>query len=383
MDSVGTDKGAIEVDKEDTFHSGTMHTASLATQGRRPRSRDVTLEEVPVWPNRKSPRDLNATPLDDDGLGAALALSSEVAMSLLGWFKGGRKGFGGRTTAEEVVGGLDLTGKTILITGCTSGIGFESMKSLGGRGATILAAARSSEKAAEAARLAGVAAIPVACELADPQSVRAAIDTIGKHGPLDVLLLNAGIMALPRPEVVHGYERQFFTNHVGHFMLATGLLDQLSPTARVVVVSSAAHRFTVKGGVDFDNLDTKKGYSALRFYGQSKLANVLFVRELTRRFAGTGKRAYAVHPGVVMTNLARNMNPVFRGANKVLGPVFLKSPQQGAATQVWAAVHPDAEPHGGAFLADCHVASCSSAGRDDRLAAKLWTESERIVASFA
>lgn len=301
-------------------------------------------------------------------------------MSFLGLFKSHTpSGFGSRSTADEVVAGLDLSGKTILITGSTSGIGFESMKSLGQRGATILAAGRTTEKAAEAARLAGVPAIPIACELDDPASVRAAIAAVRKHGPLDVLLLNAGIMALPKLETLHGYERQFFTNHVGHFMLATGLLDHLTPAARIVVVSSSAHRFSVNGGIDFDNLDGQKGYSAWRFYGQSKLANVLFARSLSARFAGTDRRAFAVHPGVIQTNLGRHMGAFMRGAGKVLGPLFMKSPQQGAATQVWAAVHPDAAAHPGAYFADCNVAKTSAAARDDALASRLWTETERIV----
>lgn len=301
-------------------------------------------------------------------------------MSLFGLFKSRTpSGFGSRSTADEVVAGLDLTGKTILITGSTSGIGFESMKSLGHRGATILAAGRTTEKAAEAARLAGVPAIPVGCELDNPASVRAAVTAIHKHGPLDVLLLNAGIMALPKLETLHGYERQFFTNHVGHFMLATGLLDHLSPTARVVVVSSSAHRFSVSGGIDFDNLDGQKGYSPWRFYGQSKLANVLFARGLSTRFAGSDRRAFAVHPGVIQTNLGRHMGAFMRGTGKVFGPLFMKSPQQGAATQVWAAVHPAAAAHPGAYLADCNVATTSAAGQDDALASRLWTETERIV----
>lgn len=302
-------------------------------------------------------------------------------MSLLGWFKKSPNGsgFGSRSTADEVVAGLDLTGKTILITGSTSGIGFESMKSLASRGATILAAARTTEKAAEAARLAGVPAIPIACELDDPASVRAAITAIRAHAPLDALLLNAGIMALPKLETLHGYERQFFTNHVGHFMLATGLLEHLSPSARVVVVSSSAHRFSVSRGIDFDNLDGHKGYSPWRFYGQSKLANVLFARALSARFAGSDRRAFAVHPGVIQTNLGRHMGAFMRGAGKVMGPLFMKNPQQGAATQVWAAVHPAAAAHPGAYFADCGVAKTSAAAQDDTLATRLWTESERIV----
>lgn len=302
-------------------------------------------------------------------------------MSLIGWFKGkGPSGFGYRTSADEVVADLDLSGKTILITGCASGIGFESMKALGKRGATLLASARTADKAAEAARKAGVVATPVACELSDPASVRSAVAAIRAHDTLDVLLLNAGIMALPKLELVHGYERQFFTNHLGHFMLATGLLDRLAPTARVVSVSSSGHRLAVAGGIDFDNLDGHSGYSPWRFYGQSKLANVLFARELQRRFAGTAKRAYAVHPGVIHTNLGRHMGGFARAAGTVIGPLFMKTPQQGAATQVWAAVHPGAEPHGGAYLADCNVAKVSRAGRDDALAARLWAESEGIVA---
>lgn len=304
-------------------------------------------------------------------------------MSVTAWFKRkGPSGFGYASTAEDVTAGLDLTGRRILITGCNSGIGFESLKTLGARGATLYAAARTTDKAAEAARLAGVAATPIALELDDPASVRAAIATLRAEPPLDVLLLNAGIMALPEPELVHGLERQLFTNHIGHFQLATGLLDRLTPTARVVVVSSSAHRFSVKGGIDFDNLDASRGYSSFRFYGQSKLANVLFSRELARRFAGTERRAFAVHPGVIRTNLGRHMNPVLRGIMTPLQPLFMKSAQQGAATQCWAAVHPDAAAHNGAYLADCNLASTSRRAQDDALAARLWTESERIVAAL-
>jgi WW domain-containing oxidoreductase len=304
-------------------------------------------------------------------------------MSFIAWFKRkGPSGFGHASTAEDVTAGLDLTGRRILITGCNSGIGFESLKTLGARGATLYAAARTTEKAAEAARLAAVAATPVALELDDPASVRAAITTLRAGPPLDVLLLNAGIMALPRAELVHGLERQFFTNHIGHFMLATGLLDHLGPTARVVLVSSSAHKFSVKGGIDFDNLDASKGYSSFRFYGQSKLANVLFARELARRFAGTDRRAFAVHPGVIRTNLGRHMNPVLRAVGTAFQPLFMKSAQQGAATQCWAAVHPDATAHNGAYLADCNVAPASRSAQDDALAARLWTESERIIAAL-
>lgn len=300
----------------------------------------------------------------------------------MGFGKQGASGFGSRSTAEEVAAGLDLGGRTVLITGCNSGIGLESMRVIGARGAKVLGLARTADKAREAGEKVGVDVVPIACELSDPASVRGAVEAAAGHGPIDVLLLNAGIMAMPKAEVVHGLEKQFLTNHVGHFMLGTGLLPALSEDARVVVLSSAAHAMTVKGGIDFDNLDGSRGYSGWRFYGQSKLANLLFARELGRRFEGSGRRAFAVHPGVIRTNLGRHMNPVMRGLF-AMGQPFLKSVGQGAATQVWAAVHPDAAAHNGEYLADCNVKASSGRGRDAALAARLWEESERIVAKLA
>jgi len=305
-------------------------------------------------------------------------------MSLLSFFKGkGLSGFGYGSTADDVTQGLDLTGKKILITGCNSGIGFESMKTLGARGATIIGAARTVDKAIKAGKDAGVAVLPVACELSDPKSVRGCVAAVKAMGPIDALLLNAGIMATPKPVVLHGLESQFVTNHIGHFILTTGLLDSLSDDARVVVLSSAAHQMTVKGGIGFDNLDGSKSYNGWRFYGQSKLANLLFAKELAHRFEGTKKTAFAVHPGVIRTNLGRNMNVLLRAAFAATQPLVLKSQQQGAATQVWAAVHPDAAAHNGAYLADCNVKKPSALAQDRALAAKLWTESERLVAAFA
>jgi NAD(P)-dependent dehydrogenase (short-subunit alcohol dehydrogenase family) len=304
-------------------------------------------------------------------------------MSMVAWFKGrGKSGFGYGSTAAEVVRGLSLKGRKVLITGCNSGIGLASVKALGDAGATLLAAARTAEKASEAAASIGVEAIPLACELSDPASVRACVAAARKHAPIDVLLLNAGIMALPEREMLFGYEKQFFTNHLGHFLLLTGLLDALAPDGRVVLVSSAAHRMSVRGGIDFDNLDGSKGYSAWRFYGHSKLANLLTARALAKRFEGSRRRAFAVHPGVIRTNLGRHMSAIARGTMAIADPLFLKSQEQGAATQVWAAVHPDAAAHNGAYLADCNVAKASKDGQDETLAERLWTESERIIAGL-
>jgi WW domain-containing oxidoreductase len=292
----------------------------------------------------------------------------------------GPSGFGYASTAADVVRDLDLTGRTFLLTGCNSGIGLESMRQLAARGARVIALARSVDKAAQACREVGGDTIPVACELADPESVLAAVDTVRAHGvPLDGLILNAGIMALPRLETAHGHELQFWTNHVGHFLLGTRLLDQLTPEGRVVVLSSRAHENAPRGGIRFDNLDGSRGYFSWTFYGQSKLANLLFARELGRRFAGTGRRATAVHPGVIQTNLGRHMGMIGNVGFAVLNPLVFKTIPQGAATQTWAAAHPAAADLQGEYLADCNVARSSRYGGDPALAARLWDYTEEIL----
>ncbi len=305
-------------------------------------------------------------------------------MSLYALIAGkGPSGFGYGSTAEDVTAGLDLRGKRYLLTGSNSGIGQETARVLLLRGATVLAAARTEAKAVEALRGFGGTTIPVACELSEPASVRACVATVRAMGtPLDGIICNAGIMALPKLEQKLGYELQFFTNHVGHFLLVTGLVDQLTADGRVVMLSSAAHKAAPGVGIELDNLSGERGYAPWRAYGQSKLANLLFARELARRWQGTGRTANAVHPGVIATNLTRYM-PASQQLAFTLGkPLFLKTIPQGAATQTWAAVHPDAGKLRGEYLADCNVAKPSALGRDDGLAARLWTESERIAASL-
>lgn len=303
-------------------------------------------------------------------------------MSLLAMLKGnGSTGFGFRSTAEEVCAGIDLTGKTILITGVNSGLGQESARVLGGRGAFIIGLSRTRDKAAAALAALRIDGAPVACELAEPASVRAAVDAVKALGrPIDVLLANAGIMALPKLEQAHGYELQFFTNHIGHFILVTGLLDTLSTAARVVVVSSFGHNFAPRGGIQFDNLSGKNGYSQWRAYGQSKLANVLFARALAKRFAGTTKTANSLHPGGIATNLSRHIDtPFSRAVFGSLGWIGMKSVGQGAATQCYVAAHPKAANITGCYWSDCNVAASSTLGQNDALAQRLWEESERIA----
>lgn len=291
----------------------------------------------------------------------------------------GPSGFGYGSRAQDVVRDLDLTGRTILITGCNSGIGLESMRVLASRGATVIGAARTFEKAQAACASVAASAVPVACELSDPQSVRECVAEVRRMAkPLDVIICNAGVMALPKLELKHGYELQFFTNHVGHFLLVTGLIDGLSPSARVVVLSSDAHRAAPQEGIEFDRLNPRGEYSAWTAYGQSKLANLLFARQLARRFAGTGRVANAVHPGIIETKLARHMGLGVALGYKLVGPLFFKSIAQGAATSVWAAAHPGSARLNGAYLVDCNVAKPSRLALNDELAERLWRVSEQI-----
>lgn len=294
----------------------------------------------------------------------------------------GPSGFGYASTAEEVTRGLDLSGQTILLTGCNSGIGHESLRVLSMRGAHVIAAARTVEKAATACA-SMTETTPVACELSEPDSVKACIASVKELGrPLDAIICNAGIMALPKLQQKCGYELQFFTNHIGHFMLVTGLLDQLADAGRVVMVSSDAHKAAPDEGIQFDNLSGEHGYHAWKNYGQSKLANLLFARELARRFEGTDKTANGVHPGVIKTKLSRNMNPLVGVALAIANPLALKSIPQGAATQVWAATHPATARTSGEYLSHCNVATSTRNGQDMDMAKKLWDVSEQIVADL-
>ena len=303
-------------------------------------------------------------------------------MSLLSMLKGkGPSGFGYGSTAEDVTKGLDLTGRTILVTGCNSGIGKETLRVLAKRGAHVIAAARTVEKARAACDEVVGETTPIACELSDPASVKAcAAQVIAFGRPLDAIICNAGIMALPKLNVQHGYELQFFTNHVGHFILVTSLLDQLADDGRVVMVSSAAHNGAPSAGIQFDNLDCKRGYNPWANYGQSKLANLLFANQLAKRFAGTAKTANSLHPGVIHTNLTRSMNPLARVGLSIGAPLVLKSIPEGAATQCYLAVHPDVAGVSGKYFADCNESRTSAHGRDEAMAEELWDVSEKIVA---
>ncbi len=304
-------------------------------------------------------------------------------MSLTAIFKSnGPSGFGYGSTAEQATEGISLAGKNILVTGCSSGLGKETLRVLVKRGARVIGTARTVEKAREACAEAGPNTIGYACELSEPASVRACVEAVKKEGiKLDAIICNAGIMALPKLELKFGYEMQFFTNHMGHFILVTGLMDRLNDNGRVVMLSSDAHRMAPAGGVDLDNLKGEKQYKPWAAYGQSKFANLLFAKELAIRLP-KGKTANAVHPGVIQTNLGRHMPLGARLVFGLVGPLFLKSIPQGAATQCYAAVNPAAALNSGKYFADCNVTDPRKDAENMPLAGQLWDASEKIAASL-
>ena len=303
-------------------------------------------------------------------------------MSVFTLIKGkrGKSGFGYASTSADVVADLDLSGKNIIVTGANAGLGLESASQMASKGAHIFALCRTMEKASAACETIGNGATPVACELSDPASIRAAVATLkAQDVKFDVLLCNAGIASTPELDQQNGIEATFFTNHVGHFMLATGLLDSLSDTGRVVVVASMIHAQSYEGGINFDDLSGEAGYNANKAYGHSKLANVLFANELARRFEGTGKMACSLHPGAIPTDIARRMAPGAANAANTIFKLFCKNVEQGAATQTYAAVHPDAASHNGAYFRDSNLATPSKDAQDIDLGIKLWEETQKIA----
>ncbi len=302
-------------------------------------------------------------------------------MSVLAMLKGkGPSGYGYGSTAEVVTQGLALKGKNFLVTGSTSGLGLETVRVLAQRGGRVFATGRTKEKAEAAAHRVPGVIVPLECELSDPKSVRGCVAALKQEGvALDAIIANAGIMALPTLQQAYGYELQFFTNHIGHFLLVVGLLDQLTEKGRVVMLSSGAHVRAPKVGIEFDNLSGERNYSPWTAYGQSKLANLLFAKELAKRLKGTQKTANALHPGVIKTNLGRSMASFARVALAVAEPLFLKSEAEGAATQCYVATRPELDGVSGEYFSDCNIAKSSPVSYDAALATRLWEESERIV----
>ena len=296
-----------------------------------------------------------------------------------------RSPFDSSSTAEEVTEGIDLSGKTFAITGANSGLGYETMRVLALRGAHVIGIARTQEKADKACATIKGEPTPVFLDLADWGSVVACADRIrGMNIPLDGLINNAGIMALPELELVNGVERQFAINHLGHFILIMQLHDRVleAPQGRFVLLSSRAHR-RAETGIHFDNLDGSKGYDAWNAYGVSKLANALCARELARRIEHTEATANSVHPGVINTPLVKHLPLWQQWTAKYLGWAFMKDIPEGAATTCYVATSPDLVGVRGFYFADCNVNEGDTPYmQDDAMAAKLWQVSEELTRDY-
>jgi NAD(P)-dependent dehydrogenase (short-subunit alcohol dehydrogenase family) len=309
-------------------------------------------------------------------------------------------GYGPRTEAREAIGGRDLTGKVAIVTGGYSGLGLETTKALAGAGAIVIVPARTPEKAAAA--LAGIANVEqAALDLADPNSIDAfAGGFLSRTKTLDILINNAAIMASPLMRDARGYEAQFATNHLGHFQLAARLWPALKAAggARVVSLSSIGHRICPPD-LDDPNFERTE-YNKWMSYGRAKSANALFAIGLDKRGAPHGVRAFAVHPGGIMTDLQRYMPEEEKRAmgwideHGNVDPRF-KTPSQGAATSVWCATNAQLDGMGGVYCEDCDIATLVAPDHkamtgvrpwavDPDLADRLWTLSEKMTGvSFA
>jgi NAD(P)-dependent dehydrogenase (short-subunit alcohol dehydrogenase family) len=315
--------------------------------------------------------------------------------------------FGATSTTDEILDGIDLGGKRIFVTGVSAGLGVETARVLAAHGAQVIGAARDLDKArvateqvrAQAAHGGGLELVQL--DLASLASVRACADALMADGrPFDLAIANAGVMACPKGATRDGFETQFGTNHLGHFVLMNRIASLLKPGSRLVNLSSAGHRFA---DVDLEdpNFDHTP-YEEFVAYGRSKTANILFAVEFDRRHRGNGVRATAVHPGGIRTELSRHMTPEVTqkmiaqiNANNVGSgqPAFTyKAIPQGAATSVWAGLVADADAVGGRYCEDCHVAEITEGGGvlsirggvrsyalDADRAKALWAKSEAMV----
>jgi NAD(P)-dependent dehydrogenase (short-subunit alcohol dehydrogenase family) len=280
---------------------------------------------------------------------------------------------------------MDLRGKTCLITGATNGIGRVSALELAKLGARVVLLGRDPQRTEEtraevAQRATGPEPRVLLADLASLDQVRrAARDFLASGEPLHVLLNNAGVMNSTRHESTDGFEATFAVNHLAHFLFTNLLLQRIiaSAPARIVNVSSDAHQFG--GALDFADLNAKKSYRGMAAYGRSKLANVLFTRELSRRLEGTRVTVNAVHPGGVRTGFGMNNEPSFLKTLFGLVRPFLRSPEQGADTLIWACSAPELEGVTGSYFADRRPRRTHRNAKDDAAAQRLWDVSAKLT----
>jgi NAD(P)-dependent dehydrogenase (short-subunit alcohol dehydrogenase family) len=307
--------------------------------------------------------------------------------------------FGPQTTTAEVLEGVDLSGKTAVVTGASAGLGIETCRSLASVGAHVVMAVRDADKGRDAAATIKEAVPDASLELgtvdlASLESVRAfASWLLERHDRIDLLINNAGVMACPLGRTADDFEMQLGTNHLGHFLLTTEVALALlaAAPARVVNLSSRGHQ---RSDIQWDDPHyRRRPYDKWDAYGQSKTANCLFSVEFDRRFGGRGVHAYAVHPGVIMTELARHLTAQdledLASRSPSGAPMQFKPVEAGAATTVWAATSPDLADVGGVYLEDCHVSTdVSEPGSpgghaawalDPEAAKRLWAWSDEEV----
>ncbi|XP_071801425.1 retinol dehydrogenase 13-like [Asterias amurensis] len=311
-----------------------------------------------------------------------------VRLSILGTAVGCtillRDYFGGAVCKSE----NRLDGKTVIITGANCGIGKETAKDLARRGGHVILACRDEKKAEKARReivddTGNQDVVVRKLDLASLKSIREFAQQINaEESNLHVLINNAGIMRCPYLQTEDGFEMQFGVNHLGHFYLTNLLLDKMksSSPSRIINVSSLAH---TTGDIDFNNLNSESEYRTADAYSDSKLANILFTHELSKRLQGTGVTANSLHPGVVKTQIGRFTGLYQSGFSAfILGPIFwlcVKTPKQGAQTSVHCAVDSELENVSGKYFSDCAEKACGPKGLDDAVAKRLWEESARLV----
>nr|WP_314074536.1 SDR family NAD(P)-dependent oxidoreductase [uncultured Roseococcus sp.] len=315
--------------------------------------------------------------------------------------------FGATSTTDDVLAGVDLSGKRVLVTGVSAGLGVETARALASHGAQVVGAARDLKKAEvatavvrrDAAKGGGLELIEL--DLASLASVRASADALVAAGrPFDLIIANAGVMAAPLGRTADGFETQFGTNHLGHFVFVNRIASLLRPGGRLVNVASSGHRFA---DVDLDDPNFERtAYDPWIAYGRSKTANILFAVEFDRRHRGRGVRAAAIHPGGIHTELSRHIgSETIKGmidaidadfAAEGLPPYQWKTIPQGAATSVWAGAVAPAEEIGGRYCENCHVTGLLTEGKisvasegvrpyavDADNARALWARSEELV----
>jgi NAD(P)-dependent dehydrogenase (short-subunit alcohol dehydrogenase family) len=315
-------------------------------------------------------------------------------------------GFGATSTTDQVLAGIDLGGKRVLVTGVSAGLGVETARALAAHGAAVVGAARDLAKAQRATNEVreqasnGGSLELVELDLASLGSVRACADALLADGrPFDAVIANAGVMRTPFGHTAEGFETQFGTNHLGHFVLVNRIASLIAPGGRLVNVSSSGHRYS---DVDLDDPNFQhKPYDPMIAYGRSKTANILFAVEFDRRHKARGVRATALHPGGIKTELGRHMQPdeldkLVAQINAQLAadgqpPFQWKTIPQGAATSVWAAFVAPAEDVGGRYCENCQVSEIAEGlispvspgvrpyALDPEHAKALWAKSEEMV----